>query len=98
MHGYLTLQTLPDLFALWQYPPIDVYVSCLSNAMAAVLGLSVHGGVPVWVIEDDSVCSSQIDPQPPTTSWEDEAEDTLVSIEAFHQHLRSEESWLSKWI
>ena len=41
------LLNFADLFALRQYPPINVYVSCLSNAMAAVLGLSVHGGVPV---------------------------------------------------
>lgn len=40
--------------------PVYVYISSLTNPVASVLSLSVHSGVPVRVVEDHCVSSSQI--------------------------------------
>lgn len=41
--------------------PVYVDISGLSNPMTAILGLCVHGRVPITVVEDDRVCASQVD-------------------------------------
>ena len=68
--------------------PVDVHVSGLADAVAAILSLGVHGRVPVRVIEHDSIGSSQVNPEPSTPRGEDEAEDSLVAIEPVHQKLQ----------
>lgn len=67
--------------------PVDVDVARLSNAMAAVLSLSVHRWIPVRVIEDDGVCSGQVDAETAGPRRQDETEYPLVCIEPFHQYL-----------
>ena len=63
-------------------------VSCLTDSMAAVLSLSVHGRVPVAVVEDDRVGSRQVHPDASATSRQDEAEDPTVGVEALHESLK----------
>ena len=53
--------------------------------MAAVLRLCVHGRVPVRVIEDDGIGSSQVDSETAAARREDEAEDSVVAVEALHE-------------
>lgn len=65
-----------------------MYVSGLADSVAAVLCLSVHGGVPVAVVEDDCVGASQIHPYTSAASRQNEAENTPVCIEALHERLR----------
>lgn len=62
-------------------------VSGLSDPMAAVLGLSVHGGVPVAVVENHSVGARQVHAHAAATGREDEAEDAAVGVEALHEGL-----------
>ena len=38
-----------------------MYSLGLTNAMTSILGLFVHGWVPISVIEDDTVSSCQVD-------------------------------------
>ena len=73
------------------WSPVDVDVSCLTDAMAAVLSLGVHGRVPVTVVEDHSVGAGQVHPDPPAASRQDEAEDATVCVEALHEGLEEEE-------
>ena len=44
----------------------------LSNPVAASLSLDVVLGIPVRVVDDDSVCSGEVDPQSPSTSAQQE--------------------------
>lgn len=70
--------------------PVYADISCLSNSMAPVLSLSIHSRVPVTVIENDCICSSQVDTNATGTSREDETKDTLVHVEVVHQLLRTD--------
>lgn len=67
--------------------PVNVDVSGLAYPMAAVLCLSVHGGVPVTIVEYHSVSSRQVHTHSSRPRRQDEAEDSLVSVEPLHQHL-----------
>ena len=49
--------------------------------------LSVHGGSPVAVVEDDCVGARQVDPNAPRACREDEDKDARVDIEALHEGL-----------
>ena len=40
---------------------VDVNLLRLTNAVAAVLCLSIHGRVPVRVVEYDGVCAGEVD-------------------------------------
>lgn len=62
-------------------------IPSLTNSVTAILGLSIHGGIPVAVIKNNSVCSCQVHTHTPTSSWKDEAEYAFVRIEPFHQGL-----------
>ena len=62
-------------------------LSGLANSVTAILGLSIHGRIPVAVIKNNSVCSCQVHAHTPTPSWKDEAEYAFVCIESFHQSL-----------
>lgn len=73
---------------IWCHPlPVYVNISCLANAMAAILRLSVHRWVPVAVVENDGIRSGQIYADPAGTSGQDEDEYPLVRVEPFHQGL-----------
>lgn len=62
-------------------------ISGLANSVTAILGLSIHGGIPITVVKNNSVCSCQVHTHTPTPSWKDEAEYAFVCIESFHQGL-----------
>lgn len=64
-----------------------MHVSGLTYPVTAVLSLSVHGGVPVTVVEHYSVSSGQIHSHASGPRRQDEAEDSLVCVESLHQHL-----------
>jgi len=55
--------------------------------MASVLRLSVHRRIPVRVVEDDRVSSSQVHTNASGPRRQNEAEDPFVSVESLHQHL-----------
>lgn len=67
--------------------PVDVDVPGLADSVAAVLCLGIHGGVPVAVIEYYCVSPSQVHPYTSAASWQNEAENTPICIEALHEGL-----------
>lgn len=62
-------------------------ISGLSNSVAPVLSLGIHGWVPVTVIEHHSISPSQVNTYTSTAGGQDEAEYATVCIEALHQSL-----------
>lgn len=62
-------------------------VAGLADSVASVLSLSIHGGVPVTVVEHHSVGPGQIDPDAAAAGWQNEAEDASICIEALHECL-----------
>lgn len=66
-------------------------ISGLSNTVAAVLSLSIHGGVPVTIVEDHCISPRQIYSHTTTPGGQDETEDSTVCIKTFHQGLRGTE-------
>lgn len=68
--------------------PVDVDVSGLSDTMATVLSLGVHGGVPVTVVENHSVSPGQVHTYTSAASRQNEAEDATVCVEALHEGLK----------
>jgi len=42
---------------------IDVNISALSDTMGSICGLSIHGGIPIVIVEDDGVCCSESNSQ-----------------------------------
>ncbi len=66
-------------------------VSGLPNSMTTVLCLCVHGGVPVRVVEYNSVSSCQIDSQTTRACRENETEYTIIMIESLQQELEEVE-------
>jgi len=71
--------------------PVDVDVSGLADSVAAVLRLSVHGGVPVAVVEHHRVGARQVHPDAAAASRQNEAEDTAICVEALHERLEETE-------
>ena len=65
-----------------------MYIPGLTNPVAAILRLRVHGWVPVAVVEDDGICTSQIDAYPARPSRQDHSEHTPIRIEPIHQRLK----------
>ena len=59
----------------------------LADAVAAVLGLLVHGRVPVGIVEDDVVGGGQVDADAPRARRAHEDEAARVGVEARHQPL-----------
>jgi len=49
------------LNCVYRNEPVDVHGLGLAYPMAPVLGLLVHGGVPVGVVEDHAVSASEVD-------------------------------------
>ena len=64
-----------------------MHVARLSDAVAAILGLRVHGRIPVRVVEDDRVGAGQIDADAARARAQYEAEYALVVVEALHERL-----------
>jgi hypothetical protein len=59
----------------------------LADAMAAVLGLLVHCGVPIRVVEDHTVCTCEVYTNATATCRGDETKDLLVEVELIHEPL-----------
>lgn len=66
---------------------VDVDVPGLPDAVAAVLSLGVHGGIPVAVVKHHGVGAGQIDADAAAASRQDEAEDASVCVESLHEGL-----------
>ena len=64
-----------------------MYVSGLTDAMTPILGLSIHGGVPVTVVEYNRVGSGQINADTSRPRGQDETEDATVHVKTLHEHL-----------
>lgn len=60
---------------------VDVHGFSLPDTMAAILGLLVHGWVPVRVIKDHAICPSEINTDATTASRRDETEKLLIVVE-----------------
>ena len=69
------------------YESVYVDVSGLPDAVCAILGLRVHGRVPIRVVEDHCVGSGQVDPQAPAAGRQDEAKQLGVGVEPVHELL-----------
>lgn len=67
--------------------PVDVHIPRLSDSVTPILGLGVHGRIPVRVVKDDRVRPCQIYTHTARSSGENETEDASVSVETFHQNL-----------
>ena len=52
-----------------------------------VHGLSVHRWIPVGIVEDDSVCSREVDANTSSSSGGDEQKDPRVCVELIHEPL-----------
>mmetsp|Transcript_20127 Transcript_20127/g.28066 ORF Transcript_20127/g.28066 Transcript_20127/m.28066 type:complete len:205 (+) Transcript_20127:2137-2751(+) len=66
---------------------INIDFTSLSNTMTSVLCLQIHRWVPVRVIENYCISSSQIYSYSTRASRKNENEDLVVVIKAFHQPL-----------
>ena len=62
------------LHTVARHQPVDVDLSLLADAVSSGLCLQVVLWVPVRVEYHDRVCRGQIDPQPPSTGGQKEAE------------------------
>ena len=60
---------------------------CCSMTVSTYLSLLIHRWIPVAVVEDYSVCSGEIDSNPPTAGAENEEEDLWRGVEFLHQNL-----------
>lgn len=67
--------------------PVNVYVSGLSDPVAPVLCLGVHGRVPVGIVKYHSVGARQIHPHPSGTCRQNKRKNAGVPVETFHQNL-----------
>lgn len=66
---------------------VDVDVSRLPDAVATVLTLLVHRGIPVQVVEDDGVRTRKIDTETTRSTRQDEGQNARIAIESLGQHL-----------
>ena len=64
-----------------------MHIAGLADTMTAVLALLVHCRVPVEVVEDDSVGTCEVDSEAARARGEDEAEDTVIGVEAVGEDL-----------
>lgn len=76
------------LLRMYMGSPVDVDVSGLADSVATVLCLGIHGGVPVAVVEYYCVGPSQVHAYTSAASWQNEAENTPICIEALHEGLK----------
>jgi hypothetical protein len=67
--------------------PVDIDISGLSDSMASVLSLRVHGRIPVRVVEDDRVGAREIHADTTRPRTQNHAEDALVGVEPLHDCL-----------
>ena len=74
-----------------RYPLFGLKASCalpgLAYSMASILCLSVHGRVPVTVIEYNCVSSSQVNAYTPRPGAEDHTEHLVILVKPLHQLL-----------
>ena len=64
-----------------------MHIPSLPDAVTSILRLSVHGWVPVAVVENNSVGTREIDANTTRPRGQDETEDALVGVESIHQCL-----------
>jgi hypothetical protein len=57
--------------------------------MTSILCLRVHCRVPIGIVKDDRIRSRQIHTETAGSCRENETEDALVRVEAFHQRLQA---------
>jgi len=55
--------------------------------MTAILCLSIHGWIPVCIVEENHIGASEIQTDTTTSSWRNETENPWVSIEALNSFL-----------
>ena len=70
-----------------RHTPINVNITCLSNAMTSILGLGIHCWIPVRVKKHDTISTSQIHTQPTTSCGQYETKYTWVAIKLVHKEL-----------
>ena len=62
-------------------------ISGLPDPVTSILGLSIHRRVPVAVVEDHCVCTSQIDSHPPRSCTKNESKVLAVIIEPIKERV-----------
>jgi hypothetical protein len=67
--------------------PIDMHSPRLADSVASILGLLVHGRVPVGIVEDDAVSTCQVDANTAASGGRDEAKDLGVVVKPIDQLL-----------
>ena len=66
---------------------VDVHFTSLTDAMAPILCLCVHGGVPVAVVEHNRVSTSQVDADATAARGQNKAEYARIAVETVHEAL-----------
>ena len=66
---------------------VDIHHLLLTDSVGSICALFVHGWVPVEVVEDDSVGTCEVDSEAARARGEDEAEDTVIVVEAVSEDL-----------
>lgn len=70
-----------------RFVPINMHISCLTNSVTSILSLSVHGRIPIAVIENHSIGTGKINAYATRSCRKYETEDSLVPVESLHQYL-----------
>ena len=68
--------------------PVNVDIPGLANPMAPVLSLSIHGRVPVGVVEDHRVRPCQVDSHASRSGAQDEGEVLGVIVEPWNKYVK----------
>jgi hypothetical protein len=66
---------------------VNVHGLSLPDTMATILGLFIHGWVPISVIEDNAVCTCQVNTYTSTARGGDETEDFFVQVKLIYKSL-----------
>lgn len=64
-----------------------MYISRLSNSMAAILRLSVHRWVPIAIVENYGISTCQVNTDAAGPGGQDKAEYPPIGVEPLHQDL-----------
>lgn len=68
--------------------PVNMHVSCLTDAMTAILSLGIHGRIPIRIVKYDCISPREVNADTTGTSRQDEAKNPAVGVEALHQYLK----------
>ena len=72
--------------------PVDMYISRLTNSVASILCLGIHGWIPVTVVKYHSIRSSKIYTNSTRACGEDKTKYSFVLVESVHQYLQKKVS------